>query len=77
MTLFRPHRGTLADSMADAVPVHSWHDIAFLTGFTVSAIEPYGFDARIGWDTYIVLTDDMATPRQAIGFTNGPLENTP
>jgi hypothetical protein len=31
-------------------------------------VEPYGFDKRIGWDTYIVLLDGHAS-----AFTNGPL----
>ena len=68
--LFRPQRGSLDDSMAQVQPVKTRADIERITGFKVVAIEPYyGFDARIGWDTYIVLTNG----RSAIGFTNGPL----
>jgi len=31
-------------------------------------VEPYGFDERIGWDTYIVLLGD-----QASAFTDSPI----
>ncbi|MEK6883043.1 MAG: hypothetical protein AABY22_25690 [Nanoarchaeota archaeon] len=31
-------------------------------------VEPYGFDKRIGWDTYIVCING-----KAVGFTDGPL----
>jgi len=31
-------------------------------------VEPYCFDSRIGWDTYIVTVD-----HRAVGFTDGPV----
>lgn len=31
-------------------------------------VRPYGFDARIGWDTHIVIMDG-----DPIGFTDGPI----
>ena len=31
-------------------------------------VEPYGYDDRIGWDTYIVFIDGYGV----IGFTDGP-----
>ena len=39
-----------------------------INGYGVLKVEPYLFDKRIGWDTYIVTLDG-----NAIGFTNGPL----
>ena len=36
----------------------------------VIKVEPYGFDDRIKWNTYIVTVDG-----KAIGFTDSPVEN--
>lgn len=70
MTLFRPHRGGLAESMAECVEVNSLEDIrqAVLVRGELSA-RPYGYDARIDWDTYII-TDGIGV----VGFADGPLE---
>lgn len=74
MTLFRPHRSLLSEAMAEIKQVDNRHDIEVLTGYKIVAVESYGYDERVGWNTYIVLTDDMpGYARQAIGFTNGPL----
>ncbi len=35
-------------------------------------VEPYCFDSRINWDTYIVTVDGYGV----YGFTNGPLKET-
>lgn len=100
MTLYRPHRGSLADAMAEVVEIA---DIAALRAHVNAGLkkwnmeigegdlrlEPYGYDKRIDWNTYIVT---MKNTRQnypkgvwyfgedmgpdyfgAIGFTNGPL----
>jgi hypothetical protein len=34
-------------------------------------VVPYGYDARINWDTHIVVVDG-----QAVGFTDGPCTET-
>lgn len=81
MTLFREHRGLLAESMLTVREV-TLDDlrtyVAGLTGGEVREVEvkPYGFggkahfDRRIGWDTYIVTAPGFGV----LGFTNGPLE---
>ncbi len=81
MTLYRPHRGGLHESMAlvrDVVD-HAqlvrqirldragWPDQDEVTPESVE-VAPYGRDERIGWDTYIVTVNG-----NAVGFTNGPL----
>lgn len=83
MTLYRPHRGMLADSMACVAEVESFEALVNLMREEVAdyyppdqmptlentTIEPYGgFDKRIGWDTHIVLVNGSAW-----GFTNGLL----
>ena len=84
MTLFRPHRGSLEEAMAEVVdlPDHAAL-VAHLNKLYESSykpedvrVEPYnwggqpgpGYDSRIGWHTYIVTTDGSPA-----GFTNGPL----
>lgn len=75
MTKFRWHRGGLAESMATVVDVpHRDALIAVvsgglgLAGTNAIAVEPYGYDDRIGWDTHIVLVDG-----NAVGMTDGPM----
>jgi hypothetical protein len=82
MTLYRPHRGSLADAMREVVEVNdfaqlvrhmrrgveSWYPPAAMPTMENTTIEPYGFDDRIGWDTHIVLVKG-----EAWGFTNGAL----
>lgn len=82
MTLFREHRGLLADSILTVREITSLGDlrayVADLTGgqFRDVVVEPYGvdgkpfFDQRIGWDTYIVTVPGYGV----LGFTNGPVE---
>ena len=78
--LFRPHRGGLAEAMAEVKTFRLREElIAFLNEDLAHysrkidedkfKIEPYGFDKRIGWDTYIVSMDGYGV----FGFTNGPL----
>ncbi len=76
--LFRPHRGGLDEAMAETREVHCLEDLLellngdpYLTPATLSntRIDSYGFDARIGWHTYIVTVGGI--PR---GFTSGPLK---
>lgn len=79
MTKFRFHRGSLADSMATVVEVDGRTALIDLLDDTIIrdlppkayavTVKPYGgIDERIGWDTYIVLVDEIP-----VGFTDGPL----
>lgn len=58
--LFRFHRGGLDESMATIVEIKSSDDLlkTILLNWDITFIglqlEPYGYDHRIGWDTYIV-----------------------
>lgn len=75
MTLYRPHRGSLAAAMAEVEPCSSREQLEAIcerAGVTFMWLKPYGFDSRIDWDTYIVLVDwgGYVAP---LGFTNGPL----
>jgi hypothetical protein len=78
MTKFRPQRGGLAESMAETIEFASLDALRSYLQETlpvwVEAVEvkPYGFDARIGWDTYIVTVNGMA-----VGFTDGPFPDAP
>lgn len=79
----RKHTGSLADSMstvaeieptataiADYVSEH-WTPLVPAGGIAPErvTVEPYGYDARIEWDTHIVLIDG-----RPFGFTDGPLQ---
>lgn len=76
---FREHRGGLAESMAtevelagrDALVVHV-RALLELWGICVRDcavhVEPYAYDERVGWDTYIVTLDGYGV----VGFTDGP-----
>jgi len=81
MPLYRPHRELLADAMRE---VQSWETRADLerivAPFKLVSVEPYGgFDARIGWNTYIVtvMTRLGTSKIHPIGFTNAPLPQDP
>lgn len=67
----RKHRGGLAESLATAriIPA-TWEGLrAYFDDFDGElGLEPYAWDARIGWDTYIVTIDG-----NCVGFTNGPV----
>lgn len=77
--LFRPHRGLLEEAMKEVVQVSSRDQLVAQLNkiyeigsrFTIENlnIKPYGYDDRIGWDTYIVTNKG-----NAVGFTNGYLE---
>lgn len=83
MTLYRPHRGHLADSMKEVVMFHGrselikimragvdWYPPDKLPTVENTKVEAYGgVDKRIGWDTYIVTVNGSAW-----GFTNGPVD---
>jgi len=80
MTLYRPHRGSLDESMSEVVEIadhqalvvhlrKGWLNEVSESGSNV-VVEKYGsgIDERIGWDTHIVLVSG-----NAIGFTDGPV----
>jgi hypothetical protein len=80
--LYRPHRGSLADSMSEVVEVNdlpqlvrhmrreieSWYPEDELPTLENTKLEPYCYDGRIRWNTYLVTVKG-----QAWGYTNGPL----
>lgn len=74
-TLFRPHRGSLRESMEFATNVKSLADLKEAIGKTCGIwtdkvdIEPYCHDKRVGWDTHLVKIwmDNKWVP---IGFMN-------
>lgn len=73
---FRPQRGGLAEAMKEVVEVSGMdglkahlRSIGYLSEGGVVRVEPYTYDARIGWDTHLVTIDG-----NAVGFTDGPCE---
>jgi len=80
MTLIRNHRGQLDDSMRTVRQICNRGELIEiirdeLRPFGVSVtpemvhVEPYGYDQRIQWDTYIVTIDGYGV----WGMSNGPL----
>lgn len=77
---YRPQRGGLDESMKEVVTLPaSRRALAEHLGHQESAIivKPYAgfyedevYDERICWNTYLVTVE-----RQAVGFTDGPLES--
>lgn len=71
---FRPHRGGLAESMAEVVELaglqqltdHLRANMPYIPEGQVK-VSPYCYDDRTGWKTYIVTVDG-----QGVGFTDGP-----
>lgn len=77
--LFREHRGTLADSMATAIPLANDKQslVKYVNGLNLFLdnrkieeeeiiVEEYGFDDRINWNTHIVRINGYGV----VGFTN-------
>ena len=71
----REHRGSLTDSLATQVEIdRTIYSLASYISQTLGygveprdiEVNPYGFDDRIGWDTYIILV--KGSP---FGFTDG------
>jgi hypothetical protein len=83
--LYRPHRGGLDESMREVVEVNDlpqlvrhmrreverWYPKDELPTLENTKLEPYCFDDRIGWDTYLVTVKG-----QAWGYTNGMLKQS-
>ena len=75
---FREHRGGLEESMATVVELNSKKEFCDYVGKLARRIVPleectlsfreYGFDSRIGWDTYLVVLDGHGP----IGMLDGP-----
>lgn len=85
MILYRPHRGGLSESMREVrtiktfpelvramrAEVERWYPIDELPTEENTKLEPYGYDDRIGWQTYLVTVNGYAW-----GYTDGvPDEN--
>lgn len=76
MVLFREHRSSLSESMETVKEIESLDDIYNSTDFKKYEIvndlriDPYCYDSRINWDTYIVTSPDYGI----VGFTNGPIQ---
>ena len=76
MTLYRDHRGGLAEAMKTVREVKSLTEIKEHInqswGMEVEEIrvEPYGFDDRIGWDTHIVICKFVNGMECPVGSTN-------
>jgi hypothetical protein len=80
---FREHRGGLDESLATTVRLYTYpallkHVRGLLAPWGVRVdklkIESYyGYDDRIGWDTYIVILEGYGV----VGFTDGPVEDVP
>ncbi len=74
MTLFRYHNSdTVYEAVKKAESVLNLDDlknrINFRFGDGVVAVEPYGYDNRVKWNTYIVTHNG-----HAVGYTNGALQ---
>ncbi|HKC01397.1 MAG TPA: hypothetical protein VKD23_21615 [Terriglobales bacterium] len=63
MFYFREQRGSLEESLRTLVTLKDWPELVahirrLFSLFPVAeeeiSVEPYGYDARIGWQTYIV-----------------------
>jgi hypothetical protein len=78
--LIRQHRGGLSESMETVQAVRDREHLvavirASLSPFGVPVdaeqitVEPYGFDTRIDWDTYLICIESYGV----WGMANGPL----
>lgn len=80
MTKFRWHRGSLIDSMNTVVEIADVSELTALierewsiSGVPSISIEHYTYDARIGWDTYLVRVLQPDGNWAVAGMTDGPL----
>lgn len=77
--LFRPHKGSLDDSMRGCVEISDKAALLEIVKQDLSSyihdleisdetleVKPYGFDVRTGWDTHIVTLKGYGV----FGFTN-------
>lgn len=71
--LFRPHRGGLDASLREVVSFDDLYqlvDYIFTTYNFVPLLQFYGFDERIGWNTFVLLDNNTFLP---YGFVHVPL----
>jgi len=78
----REHRGGLAEAMGTMVEIEPTMSALLQSmresfkGWPINVteenvhVEPYGFDDRIGWDTYIITIDGYGV----YGFSDGPIQ---
>ena len=96
---FRFHRGSLDDSLETVIAVNSkqelldilnksyanWYDGKIIYKLNNLHIEPYGYDERIKWHTFIVTLDpvsiyypdareSLTIEGHVVGFMSGALE---
>jgi hypothetical protein len=70
---YRPHRGSLDSAMSEMVelePTLGALAVHLKVPPDTIKVEPYGYDKRIDWDTYMVLIWGVPS-----GFTDGPLRS--
>ena len=78
--LVREHRAGLAESMATARPVRDREHLVAIIRESLGmfdlmidpsqiTVEPYTFDSRIGWDTYLISIEGYGV----WGMANGPI----
>lgn len=85
MFKFRPHRGTLTNSMSEVVELESKQALVdkvvsdlsdfeheLIINHNTVKLEPYGKDERVDWDTHIVTIDGYGV----FGFTNKFVHDT-
>lgn len=78
---FRPHRGSLADAMAEMREFATFEEMAahikaewsHLADVRDIEVEPYHYDARIQWDTHLVTGALDDGKRVVLGYTDRPL----
>ena len=76
---YRDHRGMLSDSMRTVQRFSCFDDlfkhlsVSKVGSFCVEdvKVEHYGYDDRIGWDTYILTING-----NAVGFTDGDVSRS-
>lgn len=80
MTLYRDHKRSLSEAMKTVRQVKNLTEIkehikqSWGMGVEEIRVEPYGFDDRIGWETYIVICYFDGDLKIPVGFTNGYLD---
>lgn len=80
MIKFRPHRGGLAESMAQQVVIHVIEDLIFkiskdMCMRCVGVEAKYeGMDPRTDWDTYLVIAEfegKSGNKKYPVGYSDG------
>jgi hypothetical protein len=66
--LFRPQRGSLEDAMKEVIEVSSLAELEKKINWPNLTTKFYCHDHRIGWNTWIVMSNGTA-----IGYANGEM----